>query len=79
MANGGAPRRGIPQVAEAADEGSLVDCHMFGGARDRQRLGDHEQGLQEQPSRMVRSSPRRSAPDEDETQLTNRAPGALKR
>ena len=70
MANGGAPRRGAPQVAEVADEGSLVDCHRCGGARGRQQLGDHEQRLQEQPSRMVRSSPRRPAPGEDETQLT---------
>jgi hypothetical protein len=67
---------GGSQVAEAAHEGSLVNFHGCGGARGWQRLGDHEQRLQEQPSRMVRSSLRSPAPREDETQLTNRAPGA---
>ena len=43
MANGGAPRRGAPEVAEVAHEGSLVNCQGCGGARCRQRLGDHEQ------------------------------------
>jgi hypothetical protein len=68
--------RGALQVAVAAHEGSLVNCHGCGGARGGQQSGDHEQRLQEQPSRMVRSSLRRSAPREDETQLTNRSPGA---
>jgi hypothetical protein len=52
-----------------------IDCPRR-SASDRQRVGDHEQRLQEQPSRMVRSNLRRPAPREDETQLTNRAPGA---
>jgi hypothetical protein len=60
---------GLPGL-EAAHEGSLVNCHRCGGARGRQRLGDHEQCLQEQPSWMVRSNLRRPAPHEDETQLT---------
>ena len=55
---------------EAAYEGPLIDCPRCIGARCRQRLGDHEQRLQGQPSRMVRSSFRRPAPREDETQLT---------
>ena len=54
----------------------LSICPCRGCARRGRRSGDHEQRLQEQPSRMVRSSLRRSAPREDETQLTNRAAGA---
>jgi hypothetical protein len=68
-------RLGGSQVAEAAYEGPHIDCPRCIGARGRKWLGDHKQGLQERPSRMVRSSLRRSEPREDEAQLTNRAPG----
>lgn len=52
------------------DENARVDSPHLGCARGRQRPGDHEQRLQEQPSRMVRL--RHPTPCKDWAQL-NRA------
>jgi hypothetical protein len=50
-------------------EDSLVDCPRRDCAHGRQRPCDHEQCLQEQPSRMVCSNVRYPAPREDWAQL----------
>ena len=50
-------------------EDPLVDCPRRDCAHGRQRPRDHEQCLQEQPSRMVRSNVRYPTPREDWAQL----------
>jgi hypothetical protein len=47
----------------------LIDCPHRGCARDRQ---DHEQRLQEQPSRVVRSNVHRTAPHTNWVEVTSR-------
>ena len=56
-------------IGGRSHEDPLVDCPRRGRAHGRQRPRDHEQCLQEQPSRMVRSNIRYPAPREDWAQL----------
>jgi hypothetical protein len=60
-------------------EDPLVDCPRRDCAVGRQRPRDHEQCLQEQPSRMVRSNIRNPAPREDWAQLITAPTAAPKR
>jgi hypothetical protein len=54
---------------EVADEDSLIDCHHYGSAHGRQRPSRHEQRLQEQSSRVVRSNVYRTASHKNRAQL----------
>ena len=58
--------------SEARDENPVVDCPRGGRARYRQRPGGHEQRLQEQPSRLVRTGFRHPALCKDWAQLNRR-------
>jgi hypothetical protein len=64
-----ANRLGGRSTAGRPNEDSLVDCPRRDCAHCRQRPRDHEQCLQEQPLRMVRSNVRYPTPREDRTQL----------
>ena len=64
-----ANRLGGPSTGGRPHEDSLVGCPRRDCAHGRQRPRNHEQCLQEQPSRMVRSNVRYPTPREDWAQL----------